>query len=625
MAINPALLVAAPILQDYFSDNATDAAMSAGVITCYQDNSRTTLKNWYYQTGSPGLYTYTQLPNPLTLSAAGTITDAMGNDTIPFWYPYSETDNVTPQPYYVTVDNSNGQRQFTRQNFPFIAPNTDGTSGNNTFRNLIVNNVFWRNIGTQDLTNVTRTILAPSQHDGFVSEMADIQFVKDATGASDVATFTQFTNINRLPKDATPEYYLNMASSNTGTSESVKYIQIPICLHVDNLSGYTNASITIWAQSVGGSVNNIFTLTLFQFLGSGASSPVSSPITTISPTEFPTWTKYIIPFPFPPATLPAGGAGDDGWFLQIGLPLGVSYNMNFAKPSVYLSTTVPSDDLDTYEFVSSTIDAPRTGDVKISLNDYYSFGWAALNNGTIGNASSNATSRANIDTWPLFSKIWTKFSSFNHSTSNVLAQMVTSTGSAVAYGATAIADWNANNSIALTQTMGRVILGTVPVPNMTPVYSTGVSSFANGAGHLQANLANTVGFFQGLPIYFTKASGTMPTGLAVNTIYYVGAYDGATAIFLSTSFANAMAQTYIAFIDAGSAVSPVVTSSLNNTQEGEYGHIIQPNENGNIPTGVVGAGSIIARGTGSVTFTTSPGLPLNVTQPGTFLNMFMKL
>lgn len=628
MAINPALLVAAAILQDYFSDNATDAAMSAGVITCYHDNSRTTLKNWYYQTGSPGAYTYTALPNPLTLSAAGTITDANGNDTIPFWYPYSELDNETPQPYYVTVDNSNGQRQFTRQNFPFVPPNPGGASGTNTLRNLIVNNVFWRNAGTVTLTNTAAAILAPSQHDGFIANMADIQFVKNANGATDIAAFTPFTNINRLTGDATPEFYLNMSCNNTGTSETSKYIQIPICLHVDNLSGYATASVTIWTQNVAGSPNNTLTLKLYEFLGTGTTSPAAATLVTIMPST--TWQKTVVNFSFPQATLPPGGPGDDGWFLQIGLPVGVSYNMNIAKPSVYLSTIVPSDDFDTYEFVSSTIDAPHTGDVKVSLSDYNPFGWVPLNNGTVGSATSNATARGNIDTWPLFSKIWNKFSAYSNGTSNVLAPMVNNSGTPVAYGASAIADWNANNSIALTQTMGKVILGTVPVPSMTNSYSLTITSFTNSAGNLQANLANNVPFFTGMPIYFTNSGGALPTGLALNTIYYVGIYDGSTAIYISTSFANALAGTYIAYTDAGSGTSSIV-AAFNNTLEGEYAHTQLINEVGPISTSTAdttGARVHVGSGTGGPptnTATAAGQLPFNVTQPGVFLNMYMKL
>lgn len=181
MAINTNLLIASPTLQDALIDDATGLPLAAGVITLYHDNNRTSLKNWYYQSGSPGAYTYITLPNPLTLSSVGTIVDNNGNDTIPFFYPVSETDNVTPDPYYITVVNSNGQNQFVRQNFPFVA--TEGTPETTieTLDNYVVNGTFWRNIGTASFTNGGTSYptfvfngttfyyqtLAPSNHDGF--------------------------------------------------------------------------------------------------------------------------------------------------------------------------------------------------------------------------------------------------------------------------------------------------------------------------------------------------------------------------------------------------------------------------------------------------------------------------
>lgn len=641
MAINTALLVAAPILQDYFSDNATDAAMSNGVITCYQDNSRTTLKNWYYQSGTPGAYTYVPLNNPLTLSAAGTITDPNGNDTIPFWYPYSETDNVTPQPYYVTVDNSNGQRQFTRQNFPFVPPaNTSGLTS--TLRNLIVNNVFWRNPGSVNLTN-NSGIICPSQHDGFIGNMADIQFFKNAAGATDTATFNKFANINRLNGDATPEFYLNMSSGNSGTSETVKYIQIPICLHVDNLSGYTNASVTLWTQNVGGSANNTLTINLFQFLGTGVTSPAATTLATINPSS--TWQKTIVAFSFPQATLPPGGPGDDGWFLQIGLPLGVPYNMNIAKPSVYLSEVVPSDDFDTYEFVSSTIDSPRTGDIRTSLNTYYPYGWVPLNGGSIGNASSNASARANNDAWPLFNLIWNAFQNFSTGTpssgTNPLAQMQTSSGTNVGYGknvtpnTTAIQDWNNNNQLILTNTMSKVLLGTVPFSALLATQNNTFTA-TNVGGNIKVTPLAPLLFFTGMPVYFTNTGGALPTGLSSNTIYYASSFNsGDGSFFVSTSFNNALAGTVISFTDAGSGTNSVV-GAITGSFEGEFAHTLLRNE---LPdpvtttahTAVVAAGAdktVIESSTsyaGGQVSNQGGNTPHNITQPGYFMNMFMKL
>jgi len=638
MAINTALLIAAPILQDYFSDNATDAAMSDGVITCYQDNSRTTLKNWYYQSGSPGAYTYTQLPNPLVLSAAGTITDANGNDTIPFWYPYSEADNTTFQPYYVTMDNSNGQRQFTRQNFPFVANPGASNTFLSTLTNLITNNVFWRNSGSLALTNTLNTRICPSQHDGFVDNMSDMTFTKNATGATDTITFTQFTNATQFPastNDGNPEYYMNISCGSSGSSETTKYIQIPICLHVANLSGYATASVTLWTQNVSGSANNTLRINLYQFLGTGASSPIATTIGTINPSSG--WVRTVFNFSFPLATIPAGGPGDDGWFLQIALPVGVQFNMNIAKPSVYLSSVVPVNDFQTYEVVSGTIDSPRTGDIRTSLNSYFPFGWVTMNDGTIGNASSNATTRANIDTWPLFSLLWNNFKAYDSgSNSNPIAQIYTSASAATNYGATAIADFNANKQLNLTKMMGKLIMGTVPLSSLLSPYSQTVTA-SNSAGSL-AFTGSTSGLFTGQSVAFVSTA-TLPDAIVANAIYYM-IIISPTVFELATSYVNALSGTAIAYgstsgsgtitaefnID-GSLVGGGTNTLTQGNLPASFNMTLPSTTLTNLPsTGAQTLIGITGGGNTGLTATISGGsTPFNIIPPVVFNNFYMKL
>lgn len=65
---------------------------------------------------------------------------------------------------------------------------------------------------------------------------------------------------------------------------------------------------------------------------------------------------------------------------------------------------------------------------------------------TVGNGSSNATGRANADTYWLFVRLWTDCT-------NVICQLYNSSGGAISRGASANADWAANNAIA-TYSMG---------------------------------------------------------------------------------------------------------------------------------------------------------------------------
>lgn len=71
---------------------------------------------------------------------------------------------------------------------------------------------------------------------------------------------------------------------------------------------------------------------------------------------------------------------------------------------------------------------------------------------TVGNASSNATRRANVDTFWLFGAIWANCA-------NAVCPIYTSAGSASTRGATALADWNANKAIATYPMQGTAVIG----------------------------------------------------------------------------------------------------------------------------------------------------------------------
>ena len=422
------------------------------------------LSNWY----SWRVHFHIPLDNPLHLSNVGTIQDPNGNDVIPYYYPYQENDENIPETYYVTVYSSdqNGHRahlQFTRENFPYNPTASFPTSSSPTFRNYILNNVYWRNIGSLTTTNVTNQIIAPSQHDGFGFN-GDIRFLKNVTGGADSISFLPMTT--ELTNDITPEFYLNYTNTGVQTGETQKCIQYPISLHVNTLQN-VEASIVFHGQNVAGNANNFVDLYIYQFLGTGALSQ-PPPILIQRVTLNNTFQKFVIPFIFPDAEgLSLGNGGDDALFLQVQYPLSAVSSINHTKPQIYLSNTVPDNDFDTYDQIETIINSPRTSDIRTSLNQSYPFGWVALNDGTLGNSTSNATARANVDAWQLFNLLWTLFKPYDSGGINVIAQMYTSASTpqvpvTTSYGSTAISDWNANKQLALTKMMGKVLLGTVP-------------------------------------------------------------------------------------------------------------------------------------------------------------------
>lgn len=105
-------------IEDVILDKDTGAPLSGGQVYFEQDNQRGVLKPIFQITGASPNYTYTQLPNPMTLSSIGTFEDAMGNPVVPYFFPYDGAFN--PEYYYVRVESADAVEQFTREAVPYI-------------------------------------------------------------------------------------------------------------------------------------------------------------------------------------------------------------------------------------------------------------------------------------------------------------------------------------------------------------------------------------------------------------------------------------------------------------------------------------------------------------------------
>jgi hypothetical protein len=660
--INTDLLIAAPMLQDAFVDK-DGTPMAGGTVTCYHDNSRTTLKNWYYQSGSPGAYTYIPLPNPLTLSAAGTIADVNGVDTIPFFYPYSEINDTVADPYYITIVNFAQTNQITRQNFPFVPPNNNNPNFVNSVNNLIINNGFWRNIlpnttATSNSTNVsnqTFLTVAPSQHDGF--RMPDITFIKAITGDTDSLSFLTFplSSMQPIKNYIVPEYYINHLCTAPTGGQTQKCYQFPISLHINTLESVP-FTVSIQAQNIGstGTGQNVINLFILQDCGTGVSSP--NPMQIGSITLNSSWQTYTFTFAFPPtAGLTLSSGADDALYLQVQMPLTAACSINFTKPSIFLTTDIiPNNDFQTYDQVDSIINSPRTGDIRTSINQFYFYGWVPLDNGAIG--LSNPTtiggySRANTDTWQLYSLLWNYAKPYDTgATFNAICQMYLNNGStltAINYGASAYADFIANHALSLTPALGFAIMGAVPLPGVTAGLQTQFVTFSNSAGNVLVTGTNGSFFYVGQPISFAPSSGTLPIGINTNAIYYLTNLSGNT-FNIAATYLQALAGTPVApFANTGTPTNLVITT-LAGTVTGQYSHtqlaselaahthvattnttFSAGNTNGapfaNVIVGQNASIPITLPGTTTISANTPAGSPFNVTQPSVFYNMYMKL
>lgn len=88
-----------------------------------------------------------------------------------------------------------------------------------------------------------------------------------------------------------------------------------------------------------------------------------------------------------------------------------------------------------------------TGDVKLTYKRTADSGWVLLNDGSIGNASSGATTRANADTYDLFKLMW----------DIPLCTVQTFAGVNTSKGSSATKDWAANKRLVLPKVLGRAL------------------------------------------------------------------------------------------------------------------------------------------------------------------------
>jgi hypothetical protein len=616
-------------------DNLVDKAgqpLAAGIVTMYEDDSRTTLKNWYYQTGSPGNYSYVALPNPMTLSAAGTTQDANGNDQIPFFYPFDEsTSTATVQTYYVTIYDSDNNLIKTIQNFPFGAFDSSPGTSNPNVQNIIVNNEFWRNGGTYGsggsafngfVNNQSITTICPSQHDSFA--YPDINFIIfGAAGDTETLTFSQFSNPPVLTDDITPEFYIDFNCSASTGSETYKAIMIPLSEHIATLEGTANCQATIQAKSVSGTAS--FSLAILPYAGTGTTFNASTALTLEQFSIDTNWTKYTLatPFTFPAAGSSISATGDDGYYLLIVLPTSITH-IQFAKPQVYLSSEVSTNDFATYDEINSIISSPRTGDVRTSFNIFSPFGWIICNDSTIGSSGSGAAT-ANVSTWNLYNLLWTNVS-------DTFAPV--STGR----GLSAYADYTANKTMTLPLMLGRALIGLPPAFNVSS-YSTSAPSWSATNGYFTLTTASTL-LYVGMPVILTGT--TLNAAFTSGDVYYVIPSLNAssnTQFQLASSYDLAIAGTAIAASGADTGTSIVITTALGGSV-GQREHVQLERElaTHNHPGSLGGVSATTGSSSGAVQGNTASAFsqtlqiandgssyPFNIVQPSTYMHVYLKL
>jgi hypothetical protein len=584
----------------------------------------------------------------IPIGIKGILFDANGSQG-PFYFKY---DSATPSDlYYLEFYNSDGDLVSTVDDYS--APGTGGGGGGTITEginlvNLVSNPSMWRNRGTATFTPTVFEVLAPGANTGLAltSSLAgpDICFIKNDASATDTISFPKFTVGDTFPDGTpTPVDYLRYNCSVASATETKKVIQFPITQGVQNIQDQIT-TVTFYAKTAGGAGITL-TANWLQFFGDGpsAASPGAGPsylvtaMQTISLTG--SWQRFEISTPNANVPDISGGVigecGNDGLFLQFAFPLNTTCDTYFTLPAVFLSQIVPDEYYITYDMIDGQVDTPRTGDILTSMKSTILGGWVQMNDGTIGSLTSNATNRAATDTFPLFNLLWSLNSTY--------VPMYTNAGALQARGATAAADFSANYQIALPKSLGQVLGGTAPSVAAQSTFTT-----AGGAG--ATLLTVTVGpvtaaYGVGTPVVLSNSGGSLPTGLTAGTVYYA-VFQNATQMGLATTIANALAGTLVTFTGgSGSGTNYIqITSNTLGLFQGETSHIqlaaevaqtnlftnsqqVYSNDFGGPGALTYLAPTLVNQGTVSNPYTTGNASPsaMNVTQPTTWMNVFIKL
>lgn len=317
MALDPRYVLA-PSLQMYFVDKDTGAPLSGGKVFFYRDTNRTELKSVFELQGNQANYTYSPLPNPVILSAVGTIQDNNGNDVLPYYFPFDEFGDVDL--YYIVVQSSGGVPQFTRQAWPNPDFSNAPASSDDRF-NYIPNGQLLAHTNLPDSALVAGTnVIAQG---GFTVELDDPALVSPSVNTLVFLT-EQFT---QAPPQS-PRYLMQFTCSSFNVLETTKNIRIK-WTDVNKFSTKPGTyTFAFWATS---NVSLSVAINVVKFYGTSGSPEEIIPqaLSTITPAMQPTLYQFEINFGLNSGKTVDLELQDDFIAIDISLPRNIAFVASF--------------------------------------------------------------------------------------------------------------------------------------------------------------------------------------------------------------------------------------------------------------------------------------------------------
>ena len=298
------LYMIAPSLQQGFIDEASGELLAFGVVTFYRDLDHTQLKPVYTVSGPPDSPVFTELPNPLTLSAIGTFIDPNnGQDIIPWYKPYDENGNIDL--YYITVVNAQNVPQFTRDHYPSVAT-VPFPPGSTSVENFIPNGQFLMHL------NLPNSGLVPSANQ--YTDIAYGGWLYEQTPSSSSINYVTFPRYNAPinSPDQNPRYAVELVCTLANPGDANKDIFNAIT-DVNFMQGQA-LTYQFTAYSNDGNNHNV-NVNVYQNFGTSGSPAILTTIATVTVT--PQIQNFTINFTMPSTIGKTLGLNDDDFLRMI--------------------------------------------------------------------------------------------------------------------------------------------------------------------------------------------------------------------------------------------------------------------------------------------------------------------
>ncbi len=475
-------------------------------------------------------------PNPVIVPL-----DAAGEANIYWGY-----DPDVPELYYIEVYDKDDNLVYSQNDYPTLSTTNADPDLKPQINNYARNPqfTFWTN-------STNYPAISSSQND--YDYVTDEWTFERSNNTATVNISQQLFLIGQQTVPANPVGYLHYECGDaSAASETYKRFK-QIYQSVQTLSGQKTAFDFVAKSDVGSSI----AINIQQVYGTGGTPSATVTTNVLTAALTTAWRRYkgLITLPVASGTL--GTDNNDHVALCIDLPLN-AFSSSLDACNVQLKAADQTTDFivnsqeQNYLAMQNLISQSlfKTGCFRQTLDNTYAPGWVLCDDSTLGNSASNAT-HAFLSTQALYSVIWNKVT-------NTYAPIYNSDGTVSTRGANAAADYNANKSLSLTKTLGR-ILATTGTAVLNDVFTAFASlTFTRDASTLV--LSSTAGYYTGTPIQFTT-TGSLPSPLAAATTYYAVLVD-ATHISVATTQQNALDGTIISITTAGSGVQTVYQAGV---------------------------------------------------------------